>query len=58
MLKLLGLLLLIAWLGLCLHWERKRQKNSPWRATPTERRIRIPRLRDKRKSSSSCDHLP
>lgn len=58
MLKLLGLLLIVAYLGLVWHWERKRQKSSPWRSTPTERRIRIPRLRDKRKSSSCRDHLP
>ena len=54
-------LLLVICIGyLCLVWwlERRRQKNNPWSATPTERRIRIPRLRDKRKSSSSCDHLP
>lgn len=58
MLKLLGLLLLVAYLGLVWHWERKRNRISPWQSTPTERRIRLPRLRDKRKSSSSCDHLP
>lgn len=58
MLKILALLLIVAYLGLVWRWERKRTRNDPWRATPTERRIRLPRLRDKRKSSSSCDHLP
>ena len=46
MLKLLALLLLVCYLGAVWYWERKRQRNNPWRATPTERRVR---LRDKHK---------
>ena len=57
-LKALGLLLLVGYLALIWWLERRRQVNSPWHTTPTERRIRlVPRLRDKRKSKS-CEPPP